>query len=252
MGHDRLLPTLLLLLGIGVWELLARLLAVPLWVLPPPSRILAALVRDHALLRHHLAVTLEEVAVGLVLSTMLAVVLAVAIVSSRVVERSLYPLIVASQAIPIVALAPLLLIWFGYGLAPKVIVVVLICFFPIAVNLVDGLRGVDPELVDLVRSLGGSRWQTLWIVRVPAALPAFFSGLRVAAAVSVIGALIGEWVGSSAGLGYLMIRAASQFHTDRVFAAVLLSALVSIALFWSAGLLERAALPWRTVPRTES
>ncbi|MCX2726279.1 ABC transporter permease [Thermomicrobium sp. 4228-Ro] len=251
MHRERLLPALILAVGLATWEWLVRVLAVPRWVLPPPSAIVLALLRDQRLLLQHLAVTLEEVALGLVLSVVLAILLAVGIVSSRIVERSLYPLVVASQAVPIVALAPLLLIWFGYGLTPKVIVVVLICFFPIAVNLVDGLRGVDGELVDLVRSLGASRWQTLRIVRIPAALPAFFSGLRVAAAVSVIGALIGEWVGSAAGLGYLMIRAASQFHTDRVFAAVLVSAAVSIALFWSVGVVERIALPWRTTSRTE-
>ncbi len=251
MRRDRLLPTLLLTLATVLWELLTRALTIPRWVLPPPSGILLALVRDYRLLAQHLVVTLKEVALGLVFSIVLAVLLALGIVSSRVIERSVYPLVVASQAIPIIALAPLLLIWFGYGLTPKVIVVVLICFFPIAVNLVDGLRGVDPELVDLVRSLGASRWQTLRVVRIPAALPPFFSGLRVAAAVSVIGALIGEWVGSAAGLGYLMIRAASQFHTDRVFAAVFVSALVSIGLFWSVSLLERVTLPWRPIARTE-
>ncbi len=244
MARDRTVPSLVLALSVLAWEFLARAVQVPRWVLPPPSAIGQALLRDHRLLSSHLVVTLEEVALGLALAVALALVLAMGIVSSRLVERSVYPLVVASQAVPIVALAPLLLVWFGYGLAPKVIVVVLICFFPIAVNLVDGLRGVDPELVDLVRSFGATRWQVLRIVRVPASLPAFFSGLRVAAAVSVIGALIGEWVGSSAGLGYLMIRAASQFHTDRVFAAVLVSALVSIALFWSVGIVERFALPW--------
>lgn len=251
MRRDRLLPTLLLILATVLWELLTRALTIPRWVLPPPSGILLALVRDYRLLAQHLVVTLEEVALGLVFSIVLAVLLALGIVSSRVIERSVYPLVVASQAIPIIALAPLLLIWFGYGLTPKVIVVVLICFFPIAVNLVDGLRGFDPELVDLVRSLGASRWQTLRVVRIPAALPPFFSGLRVAAAVSVIGALIGEWVGSAAGLGYVMIRAASQFHTDRVFAAVFVSAFVSIGLFWSVSLLERVTLPWRPIARTE-
>ena len=252
MMHDRVLPGLLLSTTVLAWELACRAFAVPDWVLPPPSAILIALLRDHRLLLFHLSVTMQEIGLGLIVSIVLAIVLAIGIVASRVIERSMYPLVVASQAIPIVALAPLLLIWFGYGLTPKVIVVVLICFFPIAVNLVDGLRGVDPELIDMVRSLGASQWQTLRFVRLPAALPAFFSGLRVAAAVSVIGALIGEWIGAAAGLGYLMIRAASQFHTDRVFAAVLVSALVSIALFASVSWLERLALPWRTRPRTES
>ncbi len=251
LPRDRILPLLILAAATFGWELATDVFQIPRWVLPPPSAVLHALVRDQQLLLRHLAVTMEEVGLGLMLSVLLAVVLAIGIVSSRLVERSVYPLVVASQAVPIVALAPILLIWFGYGLTPKVIVVVLVCFFPIAVNLVDGLRGVDREFVDLVRSLGGTPWQALRVVRIPAALPSFFSGLRVAAAVSVIGALIGEWVGSSAGLGYLMIRAASQFHTDRVFAAVLLSAIASIALFWTVGLLEYVALPWRRAAKTE-
>lgn len=251
MSRDHLFALLLPGASLIIWELLARLLAVPRWILPPPSDIALTLARDRQLLLLHLFTTIQEVALGLVLSILLAILLAIGIVSSRLFEQTIYPLVVASQAIPIVALAPLLLIWFGYGQTPKVIVVVLICFFPIAVNLVDGLRGVDAELIDLLRSLGASRWQTLWVARIPAALPEFFSGLRVAAAVSVVAALIGEWVGSSAGLGYLMIRAASQFYTDRVFAAVLVSAVLSIALFWSVGLIERSALPWRTIPRSE-
>jgi ABC-type nitrate/sulfonate/bicarbonate transport system permease component len=252
MMRDRVLPSLLLITALFAWELACRAFAVPDWVLPPPSAILAALLRDYRLLLLNLSVTMQEIGLGLIVSIVLAIVLAIGIVASRLIERSVYPLVVASQAIPIVALAPLLLIWFDYGLTPKVIVVVLICFFPIAVNMVDGLRGVDHELIDMVRSLGASKWQTLRFVRLPAALPAFFSGLHVAAAVSVIGALIGEWIGASAGLGYLMIRAAAQFHTDRVFAPVLVSALVSIALFASVTWLERQTLPWRTRPRTES
>lgn len=252
LARDRIVPLLILVSVMLGWELATRVFQIPRWVLPPPSAVVQALIRDQRLLLRHLTVTLEEVGLGLAFSVLLAIVLAIGIVSSRLVERSVYPLVIASQAVPIVALAPILLIWFGYGLTPKVIVVVLVCFFPIAVNLVDGLRSVDPEFVDLVRSFGGTSWQTLRVVRIPGALPAFFSGLRVAAAVSVIGALIGEWVGSSAGLGYVMIRAASQFHTDRVFAAVLVSAVVSIGLFGIVSVVERFALPWRRSARTET
>jgi putative hydroxymethylpyrimidine transport system permease protein len=238
-------PLALIALGVAFWEAAVRLNDTPRWFLPPPSAVVQALYDSRRLLLHHTWVTLEAVLAGFAVAFVLGVLLAVPIASSRVVERAVYPLVVASQAIPIVALAPILLIWFGYGLTPKVIVVALICFFPIVVNTVDGLRAVDPELIDLVRSMGASRWAVFRIVRLPSALPYLFSGTRVAAAVSVIGALIGEWVGSSAGLGYFMIRSAAQFLTARVFAAVLISALLGLLLFVAVALIERFVLPWQ-------
>ena len=219
----------------------------PRWFLPPPSAVASALVTSRGTLLHHTSVTLEEVALGFLLSFVLGVAFALAIASSNIVERAFYPFVIASQAIPIIALAPILLIWFGYGMTPKVIVVALICFFPIVVNTVDGLRSVDPELIDLLRSMGASNWTTYRVVRIPSSLPYLFSGTRIAAAVSVIGALIGEWVGSSAGLGYYMIRSAGQFATDKVFAAVLISALLGLLLFGMVSLLERLLLPWQRV-----
>jgi ABC-type nitrate/sulfonate/bicarbonate transport system permease component len=175
---------------------------------------------------------------------------ALGIASSRIAERTIYPAIVASQAIPIIALAPILLIWFGYGLTPKVIVVVLICFFPIAVNMADGLRAVDPDAIALLRSMGANRWQVMRIVRIPTSLPYLLSGLRIAAAVSVIGAIVGEWVGASSGLGYLMTRSAAQFQTALLFSAVGISALLGITLFTIVALSERWLLPWRKDEKT--
>ena len=161
------------------------------------------------------------------------------------------PLLVASQTVPIMALAPLLVIWFGYGAASKVVVVALVCFFPIVVNLVDGLRSVDPDLVRLLRTMGASGRQILMLVEVPAALPYLLSGLKVAASVSVIGAVIGEWVGAQSGLGYLMIRSASQFQTARVFAIIVVLAAMGLGLFWFVGLLERRLLAYRNAGRAE-
>lgn len=244
-------PFALIVLIIGGWEVIVRARDTPRWFLPPPTAVVEALFNSRQLLLHHTLVTLEEVAVGLALSFLVGVAFALAIASSRVVERAVYPFVIASQAIPIIALAPILLIWFGYGLTPKVIVVALICFFPIVVNTVDGLRSVDPDLIDLLRSMGASSWTTYRVVRIPSSLPYLFSGTRIAAAVSVIGALIGEWVGSSAGLGYFMIRSAGQFATARVFAAVLVSALLGLALFGIVSLLERLLMPWQRV-RTAS
>ncbi len=239
------IPIALITLVIGGWEFIVRLRDTPRWFLPPPSAVVSALFDSRQLLLHHTLITLEEVAVGFALSFFLGVAFALAIASSQLVERAFYPFVIASQAIPIIALAPILLIWFGYGLTPKVIVVALICFFPIVVNTVDGLRSVDPELIDLLRSMGASSWTTYQVVRIPWSLPYLFSGMRIAAAVSVIGALIGEWVGSSAGLGYFMIRSAGQFATARVFAAVLVSALLGLSMFGIVSLLERLLLPWQ-------
>jgi len=241
------IPSILIAASIFAWELIARLTDTPRWFLPPPSAIASALFDDRRLMLHHTWVTLEELLLGFTISVLLGIAFALAIASSRVVERAFYPFVVASQAIPIIALAPILLIWFGYGLTPKVIVVVLICFFPIVVNTVDGLRSVDPELIDLLRSMGANEWTIYRVIRIPSSLPYIFSGTRIAAAVSVIGALIGEWVGASAGLGYLMTRSAAQFLTARVFAAVLISAVIGLAMFGIVSLLERLFLPWQHI-----
>lgn len=241
------IPSGLILTVIALWEVLVRLNDTPRWFLPPPSAVVFALVENWRLIAGHTWVTLQAVLIGFAVAFLVGVSTAVAIATSRNIERGIYPLVVGSQAIPIIALAPILLIWFGYGLTPKVIVVALICFFPIAVNTVDGLRAVDAELISLMKSMGANRWTTFRVVRLPAALPYLFSGTRIAAAVSVIGALIGEWVGSSAGLGYFMIRSAAHFLTDRVFAAVLVSALLGVTLFAIVALLERLLLPWRQV-----
>jgi putative hydroxymethylpyrimidine transport system permease protein len=184
------------------------------------------------------------VVIGFGVSLLCGVLLACAMAFSRTLERALYPFVIASQTIPIIVIAPLLLIWMGYGLAPKVVVVALIGFFPIVVNLIDGLKSVDPDVVNLLRVMGASRWQIFVKVQWPSALPLLFSGTRVAMAVSVIGAVIGEWMGSSQGLGYLMLRSKPQFLTERVFAAIVVLSAMGVALFVLVGACERLAIPW--------
>jgi ABC-type nitrate/sulfonate/bicarbonate transport system permease component len=244
-----LAPLVLLAVAIVAWEVIVRLRDTPTWFIPKPTEVAREMVESRALLWRHTWTTLQEMLLGLALAFVLGVLLAVMIASSRLVERSIYPAVVASQAIPIIALAPILLIWFGYGMTPKVIVVVLTCFFPIVVSMVDGLRAAEADALALLRSMGASRWQVMRIVRVPAALPALFSGTRIAAAWSVIGALVGEWVGASSGLGYLMTRSASQFQTPRLYAAVVIAAALGITLFALVALAERVMLPWRRVDR---
>jgi len=229
---------------LGLWEGYVRLFDVQRWLLPAPSIVAKTVVESPGLLWRHALVTLEEVVVGFGLALAVGVVLASSIALSRTLERAIYPFIIASQTIPIIVIAPLLLVWVGYGLTPKVIVVALIAFFPIVVNMVDGLRSVDPDAVNLMRTLGARRWQIFLKVQLPSAMPFLFSGTRVAIAVSVIGAVIGEWVGSSEGLGYLMIRSKPLFLTERVFAAIAILSLMGIALFLLVGLAERMVIPW--------
>ena len=237
-------PLLLIAVALGAWEGAVRLADVPRWLLPAPSAIGAELGSSYSLLLRHTLVTVEEILLGFGLALGSGVVLAVAIAYSRVLERSVYPFVIASQTIPIIVIAPLLLIWVGYGILPKVIVVALIAFFPIVVNAVDGLKSVDRDVVNLMRTLGASRWQIFTKVQVPTSLPFLFSGVKVAVAVSVIGAVIGEWVGSSAGLGYLMVHSVPQFLTARVFAAIVILSLVGVGLFALVGVSQRYLLPW--------
>jgi ABC-type nitrate/sulfonate/bicarbonate transport system permease component len=240
-----LAPTLLLALAFLVWELWVRIDDTPRWFLPSPSTIARTLLRDRALLADNAWITLREVLLGFGAAIVAGVAVAVAIDASRIVERALYPIVIASQAVPIVALAPLLLIWFGHGLLPKAIVTALIAFFPIAVNTVDGLRAADRETLDLLRTLGAGRWARFRLVKLPGALPFLFSGARISVAVAVIGAVFGELVGADAGLGHLMTLSGANLRTDRVFACVVVLSVMAVALFAAVTLAERVLLPWR-------
>lgn len=237
-------PGAIILIVLAAWEAAVRLFQVERWLLPSPSAIGAELVESRDLLLRHTLVTLEEVVIGFALALVVGIAAAMAIAYSRIVERAAYPFVIASQTVPIIAIAPLLLVWIGYGIWPKIIVVVLISFFPIVVNMVDGLKSVDPDMLNMMRSLGAGRRQIFTKVQAPSSLPFLFSGVRVAIALSVIGAVIGEWVGASAGLGYLMTRSAPQFLTERVFAAIFILSVMGVALFALVVLVERLALPW--------
>jgi putative hydroxymethylpyrimidine transport system permease protein len=251
----RVVPPLILLGAIlAAWEAAVRAFAIPFYILPAPSRIAGVLAADRALLAGEAAVTLGEVMLGFAIAFLVGVGLALLIFSSRTVERAVYPLVIASQTIPVFAIAPLLVVWFGYGIISKVVMAALIVFFPIVVNTVDGLRAADPDMVNLLVILGARPLEIVRRVRIPAALPFVFSGTRIAIATSVIGAVIGEWVGSTRGLGYLMIHANAQLHVDLVFAVIVYLSVMATALFWSVSLAEWMALPWRRAgtPSAES
>ena len=238
-------PAVIIVAGvIGLWEWVVAANDIPHWKLPSPHSIAEELWSSRSLLLRHTWVTLKEVLIGFSIALTGGVLLAGLIHQSRTLERVIYPSVIASQTIPIIVIAPLLLIWLGYGMQHKVIVVALISFFPIVVNSVDGLKSADPDMIRLLRTLGASQWQVFTKVQVPNSLPFMFSGIKIAITVSVIGAVIGEWVGSSEGLGYLAIRSKSQFLSERVYATVVLLSLMGIALFLIVGVLERVLLPW--------
>jgi len=242
----RYLPPLGLILAlVALWELAARLLEIQPWLLPAPSQIAAAGAAAREILGPHIWQTAQETLWGFALALAVGLSLGVLIEVSPFLRNALYPLLVVSQTIPTIAIAPLLAIWLGYGIWPKIIVVGLVCFFPIVVSTADGLRGVDPELVALLRTMGASPGEIFRLVRLPGALPAIFSGIKIAITYSVVGAILGEWVGASRGLGVFMLRATNSFRTDWVFASIAITALLSICLFALTALVERLALRWR-------
>jgi len=226
------------------WQGVATLHSVDDLTLASPVETFDALRDDWSLLMDNAGVTLVEVVLGLAASTVLGVMCAVSMHLFRPLRDAAYPLLVASQAVPVVVLAPLFVLAFDYGIGPKLAIVALICFFPITVNLLDGLRSVEPELLKLMRSMGASRMRTLWSVELPAALPFLFSGLKVAATVSVIGAVFGEWAGANEGLGRLVLLGNNQLQTPRVYAGIVLLTLMAVALFCLVALAERFACPW--------
>ena len=241
-----LLPAALFLAALlAGWELWVRARDVPSYLLPPPSDLWQAFLDQRSTLPAHARTTIGEATLGLFFAAVLGVVLAALIASVPLARRVLYPLLVVSQNIPVLVLAPLLAVWFGFGMMPKVLIVVLIGFFPIAVNTADGLLRADREMVELVRSMGANRWQALRTVLIPSAVPSFFAGLQIGAAYAVIGAVIAEWMGASSGLGLFITRSQRAFRTDQIFMAVVLIALFSIAFFVAVQLIARLAMPYR-------
>ncbi|MEA2315940.1 MAG: putative hydroxymethylpyrimidine transport system permease protein [Solirubrobacteraceae bacterium] len=237
-------PAIVMAVVLAAWELYARLGPVDDFILPAPTEIARALWRDRALLFDNLLVTAQEVGLGILVALVLGFGLAVALHFSATLRRGTYPLLVASQAVPIVIIAPLLVVWFGFGILPKLVIIALVCFFPIVVTTLDALGSVDPDQLKLLRTLDASRWQAFRYAEAPAALPAALSGAKIAVAVAVIGAVFAEYAGSSEGLGHLMLQAIPQLETPRAYAAVVLLAAFAIALFSALALAERRLVPW--------
>jgi putative hydroxymethylpyrimidine transport system permease protein len=240
-----MLAALIVIAGLAGWEALVQGGVVDSLLLPAPTEIASSLWTDRGLLAPDLAVTLQEVLVGLLAAVVVGAALGVAMHVSGAVRRALRPLVIGSQAVPVPVIAPLLILVLGFGLAPKVLLVALVCFFPVTINLYDGLRRVDPDARKLLRSFDASRWQSFRLLDAPAALPAAFTGLKVAAAVSVIGAVFAEWAGSDAGLGHALLTANGQLETARAFAATFLLFMLAVSLYGAFALLERRVVRWR-------
>jgi putative hydroxymethylpyrimidine transport system permease protein len=242
-----LLRGLVIFLGLLVaWQALVSLTGVESFILPGPLAVAKALAARWSLLAEHAWVTILEILLGLAFGSLLGAASALLIAAFRPARQWLLPVLVVSQAIPVFALAPLLVLWFGYGLASKVAMATLIIYFPVTAAFYDGLKRTDPGWLDLARTMGGGRLAVLRVIRIPAALPALASGLRVATAVAPIGAVVGEWVGSSAGLGYLMLHANARLQIDLMFAALFVLAVFAVLLYFAVDRALRRALPWQT------
>ena len=237
-----------------VWEAVVRLGGVDAFLLPAPSRILGVLMGQPGFYAANAWRTLQETAIGFAVALSAGFACALAIDASALTRRAIYPLLIASQTVPVIAIAPLIIVWLGFGLAPKIVVITLYCFFPVVVATVDGLRAADPEMLALLRSMGATPRQLLCLARWPAALPSVFSGVKIAATYAVTGAVVSEWLGASEGLGVTMIRAQKSFAPDHVFAAIAAIAVVivlTLVLFAVIDRIARAAMPWYLATRKE-
>lgn len=241
---NRLAPIILSAIVIIIWQYITSIGFIKPYVLPSPLSIIGALYEILPKIGYHIFVTLYESLLGFVVSIVISVILAVIMDNVSLIKKALYPIIIISQTVPIIALAPLFIIWFGFGSLPKIIVVILVCFFPIVISLMQGFNSVEQDMLDLFYAMGADRVSIYKHLKFPAAMSYFFSGLRIAATYSVMGAIIGEWLGGSSGLGVYMLRAKHSYLLDNVFAVILIVVLLSMMFFKTIELLQKACMPW--------
>ena len=244
-------PLLTLVAMVVVWELAVALFRVPEYILPTPRGIAAAMIKEWRYLALHTWITVQEVLLGFAMAVAVGIPIAMAIVYSPLIERAIYPLLVGSQSVPKIAIAPLLIFWAGLGLFPKVLVAFLISFFPIIIDTVVGLRSVEPEMLHLARSMGAGAGRTFLKIRFPSALPNIFAGLKVAVTLAVVGAIVGEFIQADRGLGYALLQANAVMDTRLGFAAIIVLSAVGIALFVAVDWIERRLIPWHASHRSE-
>lgn len=240
-----------LVLVFVVWEGTARLTEAPRYILPTPTLVVETLFKSYRMVLPHLRTTMMEIAVGYLLTVALSIPLAVSIAYSRFLDNTLYPIIVFLQLIPKIALAPLFIVWFGFGFVPKIVLVFLLSFFPLIVDAIAGFKSISPLLLHLANSMTGSQWRIFWRIRLPSALPHIFSGLKISIAFATVGAIVAEFVGADAGLGYLLLRAHGDLNTELLFAILVILSSIGVVLFKAIEWLERLVIPWHISVRRE-
>ncbi len=244
--ENNILPGAFIIFLLSLWEIVIRSFDIPKYILPSPSAIVKALYVNRAILLEHTKITVIEAGVGFIFAILFAVILAAIMNKSKLLKDMIYPILVISQTVPIIALAPLFMIWLGFGILPKIVIVVLVCFFPITISVTEGLETVDQDMINLMKVMKASPREIFFKVQLPATLPTFFSGLKIAATYSIMGAVIGEWVGAKSGLGVYMTRAMSSFKTDALFADILIIVVLSILVFKVIEYIGKVIMPWNT------
>lgn len=243
-GRQRLIPIGVILAILVIWQALCSFELVPGYLLPSPVDVFLSFQEDFPLLMSHASATLLEAVLGLVIGVLTGFICAALMDTFPIVKEALYPILVLTQTVPPVAIAPLLILWFSYGIAPKVILVILVTFFPMAVGLLEGFQSVDPDMIKLMQSMKANRWQIFWNVKFPNALGAFFSGLKIAVAYSVVGAVIAEWLGGFVGLGVYMTRVKKSLAYDKMFAVIFFVSIISLLLMEIIKLVRYVSMPW--------
>ncbi len=227
-----------------IWQLISDAGGIKAYLLPSPAHIGLALVQNIPVLMQHIAVTMWEAFAGLFIGIALAFIISVAMDRSELLYKSFYPLLVVSQTVPVVAIAPLLVLWLGYGVAPKIVLIILVCFFPIVVGMLDGFKSVDSDAVTLLKAMGASKIQIFRHIKLPSCLGGFFAGLKISVSYAVVGAVIAEWLGGNAGLGVYMTRVRKSYAYDKMFAVIILISVISLLLMKAVVVLEKKAMPW--------
>jgi len=230
-----------------VWQLLNVSRIVPPYMLPGPFQVVTAFAVDFQLLMRHLLYTLMEALVGLAIAVAAAFAIAIIMDANRFIKQSVTPILLLTQTMPVIAVAPLLILWMGYGIAPKITLVFLTCFFPVTIGLLGAFASADNDALRMLQSMGAKKWQLYFYIKIPQGLPAFFSGLKIAGSYSIIGAVVAEWLGGDAGLGVYMIRVRRSYSFDKMFAVIILVSALSLLLIKLVSLIEKAAMPYRKI-----
>lgn len=247
-----LVPFITIATILGIWQILYMIEVVPQYMLPSPIGVWEAFLADFPLLMEHTKTTMLEAFVGLGIGVGLGFILATIMEANRWVHKSIYPLLVISQTVPTVAIAPLLVLWMGYGIAPKIALIVIVTFFPIAIGLLDGFKAADSDSINLMKAMGAKKYQIFFHIKLPSSLNNFFAGLRISVSYSIVGAVIAEWLGGYQGLGVYMTRVKKSFSYDKMFTVIFLISIVSLILICGVKILQKSIMKWEQVKENGS